>query len=120
MNITDIHGNCIKVGKTSITVKGDSEKTKGVVTNCKAFSAMSPADKFLLHKKNIPTDGCKNCVIQNGNIYYLHDTFLENWISRQKHPETFTSEYNKAKQLKNTAEAMRNNGITVIECVIEK
>lgn len=45
MIITDINGENVKIGKSSITVKDNNGKTKGVVTNCKAFSAMSPADK---------------------------------------------------------------------------
>lgn len=119
MNITDIQGDHIKIGKSSITVKGADGKTKGIVTNCKAFSTMSPSDKFLLHKKNIPLDEVKNCIIQNGTIYYLHNKALANWISKQKHPEIFTRESAKVEWLKNAAETMRNNGITVIECIID-
>ena len=118
MNITDIHGENVKVGKTSITVKNNNGKTKGVVTNCKTFSIMSPADKFLLHKRGISIDECKNCIIHNENIYYLHNNFLANWINQQKRPEFFATEIATAEQLKNIAEAMRNKGIIVIECII--
>lgn len=120
MIITDIHRDYIKVGKSSITVKDNNGKTKGIVTNCITFSVMTPRDIFLLHKKNIPVDETKNCVIQNGDIYYLHNNFLENWINQQKKPEFFTREIAAVEQLKKVAEAMRNNGITVIECIIEK
>jgi hypothetical protein len=119
MIITDIHGENVKIGKSSITVKGDNGKTKGIVTNCKAFSAMSPADKMQLRKAGISLDESRNCIIQNGNIYYLHNTHFENWIKQQKHPEIFARELATVERLRNTAEAMHNKGITVIECVIE-
>lgn len=119
MNIADIRNEHIKVGKTSITVRDESGKTKGIVKNCKAFSTMSPADKFLLHKKNIPLDEVKNCIIQNGTIYYLHNKALANWISQQKRPEIFTNEIEKVERLKKAAEAMRNSGIAVVECIID-
>lgn len=120
MVIKDIHGDYIKVGKSSITVKDNNGKTKGIVTNCITFSVMTSRDKFLLHKKNISIDETKNCVIQNGDIYYLHNMYLENWIMQQKRPEFFATEIATAEQLKNIAEVMRNKGITVIECIIEK
>lgn len=39
---------------------------------------------------------------------------------QQKRPEFFATEIATAEQLKNIAEVMRNKGITVIECIIEK
>lgn len=119
MIITDIHGENVKIGKSSITVKGDNGKTKGIVTNCKAFSAMSPADKMQLRKTGISLDESRNCIIQNGDIYYLYNKRLVSWINQQKHPEAFTRELAIVERLRNTVEAMQNNGITVIECVIE-
>lgn len=121
MIITDIHGENIKIGKSSITVKGDNGKTKGIVTNCKAFSAMSPANKMQLRKAGIPLDESKNCIIQNGDIYYLFDLRLENWIKQQKYPEAFTRELAiTAERRRKASEIIRDKkGITVIECVIE-
>ena len=120
MIITDINGENIKIGKTSITVKDDNGKIKGVITNCKAFSAMSPTDKMQLRKSGIPLDESRNCIIQDGDIYYLLDLRLENWINQQKHPEAFTRELAITAERRRTAsEIMKNKGITVIECVIE-
>lgn len=51
MVITDIHGDYIKVGKSSITVKDNNGKTKGVVTNCITFSVMAPRDIFYCIRK---------------------------------------------------------------------
>lgn len=120
MIITDIHGENIKIGKSSITVKDSNGKTKGVITNCKAFSAMSPTDKMQLKKSGIPLDESRNCIIQNGDIYYLLDLRLENWIKQQKYPETFTRELAiTAERRRAAGEIMKNKGITIIECVIE-
>ena len=119
MNIVDIHGDFIKIGKTPITVKGENGRTNGIVKNCTTFFAMTPRDKKKLHDFQIPLDECKNCILQNGDIYYLHNKYLANWINQQKHPDLFTNEIAKVEQQKNAAEAMRNKGIAIIECVFE-
>lgn len=120
MIITDINGEIIKIGKSSITVKGDNGKTKGIVTNCRTFSAMSPTDKMQLRKSGIPLDEARNCIIQNGNIYYLLNLHLENWIKQQKYPEAFIRELAiTAERRRKAGEIIKNKGITVIECVIE-
>lgn len=87
--------------------------------NVKTSTIMSAADRLQLHRAGISPDYLSNCVIQNGDIYYLHNTYLESWIERQNHPELFVDERAKAEQLRNVAEVMRNKGIVVLECVIE-
>lgn len=119
MNIVDICADYIKIGKTSITVKGENGKTKGIVKNCTTFPIMTPRDMNKLHDSKIPLEECRNCIIQNGDIYYLHNNFLANWINQQKHPEIFTNEIAKVERLKKVAESMRDKGIIVIECSFE-
>lgn len=51
MKITDIKGQRIHLGKTSITVKGDDGKTVGVVTNCLIFSNQPPRMTLMVHEK---------------------------------------------------------------------
>jgi hypothetical protein len=42
MEITKINGEEIKIGKTSITVKSDNGKTKGVIKNCTVINNLLP------------------------------------------------------------------------------
>ena len=116
MKITEINGNVISIGKTSITVKRDDGKTCGIVKNCIPFQTMTARDKFAL--KHLGLEASKNCVICDGEIYYLNNKRLENWINQQAHPEFFTTEKAKAEQQKVIADAVRQQGITVIDCII--
>lgn len=117
MKITDIHGDKIVIGKTSITVKDDSGKTRGIVTNCRAFEALQPRDKFAFHKAGISLDEAKNCILCNGEIYYLNNQRLEKWIEAQNHPDFFAAEREKVTAQKAIAEKMQERGFNVIDCI---
>ena len=116
MKITEINGNVISIGKTSITVKRDDGKTGGIVKNCIPFQTMTARDKFAL--KHLGLEASKNCVICDGEIYYMNDQSLNKWINQQEHPEFFTTEKAKAEHQKAIADAVRQQGITVIDCII--
>ena len=116
MKITEIDGCIISIGKTSITVKRDDGKTCGIVKNCIQFQTMTARDKFAL--KHLGLETSKNCIICDGEIYYLNNQSLERWINQQAHPEFFTVERVKADRQRATAEAVRQQGITVIDCII--
>ena len=116
MKITEINGNVISIGKTSITVKREDGKTDGIVKNCIPFQTMTARDKFAL--KHLGLEASKNCVICDGEIYYLNDQSLDRWINKQKNPDFFTVERAKADKQRATAEAVKQQGITVIDCII--
>ena len=117
MNITDINGATILIGKSSITVKDENGKTCGVVTNCKTAATFAPRDKFDLSKRGFAPDEIKQVVIHNGEVYFFNNKRLEKWIEKQKHSEFFKAEHTEIEKQNATAERMLQNGITVINCI---
>lgn len=120
MNITDINDDTILIGKMSITVKDSNGKTRGVVTNCKTAATFSPCDKIELAKKGISLEDTKNCVLHDGNVYFLNNKRLAIWLEKYEkpeHPEYFATERTKVEKQRATAEKMKQNGITVIDCI---
>ncbi len=114
MNITDIKENDhIKLSMTSITVKDENGKTKGIVTNCRipktdpriSFSIFSKLQKDLKGTGFHTTSVMSEIVINNNEMYYLHDVLLEKMVS----------EYlNKYKGNKNVLDALKKD-IALIE-----
>lgn len=52
MEITKINGEEIKIGKTSITIKGDNSKTIGVIRNCTIINnSLAPRILFEISRK---------------------------------------------------------------------
>ena len=121
MKITDITLDYrIKACKTSITVKDQEGKTKGVITDCRTFQNMSTRDQFDLHNKlkkfgvnNL--DIASHCVIKDGNIFYLYN------VSLRKHIERYgvfdISEQNRLDKLEQAAKQLTESNIQVIECL---
>jgi hypothetical protein len=121
MNITDITLNYrIKPSKTSITVKDQDGKTKGIITDCKTFQNMSDRDRFDLHSKLKKTginslSIASNCVIKDGNIYYLYNVSLKRFI--QKYGAFDKEEQKKLDDMESTVEIIKQCNIPVIECL---
>jgi len=122
MNITDITLDYrIKACKTSITVKDHEGKTKGIITDCKTFHNMSTRDQFDLHNKlkkfginNLEI--ASNCVIKDGNIYFLYNVSLKKHI--EKYGVFDESEQNRLDKLELMAAQLKESNIPVIECLL--
>jgi hypothetical protein len=121
MNITDITLDYrIKPSKTSITVKDQNGKTKGIITDCKTFQNMSDRDRFDLHSKLKKSginslDIATNCVIKNGDVYYLYNISLKKFI--QQYGAYSETEQNKLDKMEAVIEMVKQCNIPVIECL---
>lgn len=125
MEITKINGEEIKIGKTSITIKGDNGKTIGVIRNCTIINnSLAPRILFeisrKLKEKNINLMSLYNrLVVVDGNYYFLcnlrKNDFVEKYAS--KNPEIFQAEINKVKKQDELADLCVKSGmIQVIKC----
>ena len=126
MEIKAINGEYIKIGKTSITVKKeDNIKTKGVITNCTIITKnCSPRTTLELHQKlskynlRIVFD---KMLLNNGDLFYLYDLSLEDFINQnQKYIENFSKELKHIEDEKILCEQMIKAGVVVIKCRIIK
>lgn len=125
MEITKINGEEIKIGKTSITIKGDNGKTIGVIRNCTIVNnSLAPRILFeISHKlkeKNINLMSLYNRLVAiDGNYYFLYNLrkndFVEKYAS--KNPEIFQAEINKVKEQGELANlCVRSGIIQIIKC----
>lgn len=125
MKITKINGEEIKIGKTSITIKGDNGKTIGVIRNCTIVNnSLAPRILFeISHKlkeKNINLMSLYNRLVAiDGNYYFLYNLrkndFVEKYAS--KNPEIFQAEINKVKEQDELANlCVRSGIIQIIKC----
>lgn len=125
MEITKINGEEIKIGKTSITVKGDNGKTKGVIKNCNVINNLLPPRTlfevaYKLRKKNIKVmDFYNRLVAVDGNYYFLYNLRKNDFVEKYaiKNPEIFQAEINKVKEQDELANlCVRSGIIQVIKC----
>ena len=125
MEITKINGEEIKIGKTSITIRGDNGKTIGVIRNCTIINnSLAPRILFeisrKLKEKNINLMSLYNRLVAvDGNYYFLYNLrkndFVEKYAS--KNPEIFQAEINKVKKQDELADLCVKSGmIQVIKC----
>ena len=127
MDIKAINGDYIKIGKNSITVKKqeDIRKTKGVITNCTIITKnCSPRLTLELHQKlskyNLRIIFDK-MILNNGDLFYLYDLSLEDFIKQnQKYIENFSKELKHIEDEKILCEQMIKAGVVVIKCRIIK
>lgn len=125
MEITKINGEEIKIGKTSITVRGDNGKTKGVVRNCIVINnSLAPRILFdISHKfrqKNINLMSLYNRLVAvEDNYYFLYNfrknDFVEKYAS--KNPEIFQADIKRVEeQDKLTDLCVKSGIIQIIKC----
>jgi hypothetical protein len=126
MEMKDIAGRLVKIGKTSITVKDEYNKTRGIVRNITLFLDAPTRVQFQYKKvaKDCGWFDCRNeslwkcMIICDGQLYLLKDTGrLTRWMDLMKKVEwvreTDYPKYEKELQIYNKAEEL---GIQVIEC----
>lgn len=122
MKITDITPEYkIKPNKTSITVKDNEGKTKGVITDCRTFHNMATREQFELHDqlKKFGINNLEiasNCVLKDGEIYFLYNISSRKWI--EKYGVFDEREQDKLNKLEAQAKQLKENGIKVIECLL--
>ena len=127
MDIKAINGEYLKIGKTSITIKKqeDITKTRGVCTNCTIITKnCSPRLTLELHQKlskyNLRIIFDK-MVLNNGDLFYLYDLSLEDFINQnQKYIENFSKELKHIEDEKILCEDMKKAGVIIIKCRIIK
>lgn len=127
MEIKAINGDYIKIGKTSITVKKqeDITKTRGICTNCTIITkGCSPRLTMELHQKlskyNLRIIFDK-MVLNNGDLFYLYDLSLEDFVlQNQKYIENFSKELKHIEDEKILCEQLIKAGIIIIKCRIIK
>lgn len=129
MDIKTINGEYLKIGKTSITVKKEdnikTKKTKGVITNCTIIAKnCSPRLTLEIHqhlsKYNLRIVFDKMAIV-GGDLYYLYDLSLEDFIEQnKKYIENFGNEIKHIEDEKALCEEMSKAGVTIIKCRILK
>ena len=122
MQITDINGDYIKIGKTSITVKNENGKTRGVVTGCTVIdNTIAPrilfdlSTNFKKHGLSI-MDFYGNIILKNGEMFYLHNLSLGDFLDKyaKNHDECFEADFKKQDKQNALRDKAESIGITVI------
>jgi hypothetical protein len=125
MEITKINGEEIKIGKTSITVKGDNSKTIGVIRNCTIINnSLAPRILFeisrKLKEKNINLMSLYNrLVVVDENYYFLYNLRKNDFVEKYaiKNPEIFQADINKVKEQDELADLCIKSGIIqIVKC----
>ena len=125
MEITKINGEEIKIGKTSITVKGDNSKTIGVIRNCTIINnSLAPRILFeisrKLKEKNINLMSLYNrLVVVDENYYFLYNLRKNDFVEKYaiKNPEIFQADINKVKEQDELANSFIKSGIIqIVKC----
>ena len=125
MEITKIDGEKIKIGKTSITVKGDNGKTIGVIRNCTIINnSLAPRILFeisrKLKEKNINLMSLYNrLVVVDENYYFLYNLRKNDFVEKYaiKNPEIFQADINKVKEQDELANSCIKSGIIqIVKC----
>jgi|GEM_PF-2474914 len=125
MEITKINGEEIKIGKTSITIKGDNSQTIGVIRNCTIINnSLAPRILFeisrKLKEKNINLMSLYNRLIAvDGNYYFLYNLRKNDFVEKYtiKNPEIFQADINKVKEQDELADLCIKSGIIqIVKC----
>lgn len=125
MEITKINGEEIKIGKTSITIKGDNGKTIGVIRNCTIINnSLAPRILFeisrKLKEKNINLMSLYNrLVVVDENYYFLYNLRKNDFVEKYaiKNPEIFQADINKVKEQDELANSCIKSGIIqIVKC----
>lgn len=125
MEITKINGEEIKIGKTSITVKGDNSKTIGVIRNCTIINnSLAPRILFEISRKfkekNINLMSLYNRLVAvDGNYYFLYNLRKNDFVEKYaiKNPEIFQADINKVKEQDELADLCVKSGIIqIVKC----
>ena len=127
MNIEHLAGQRVKIGKTSITMKDENGKTRGIVNSITKFKeARSSQQMEYLGKLRAAgvwgsrIDGIMdNVIFDNNRLYFLHDLKpLETYNKYFAGRPGFEAEAERAAERERIAENMKEFS-TVIPCYFE-
>lgn len=123
MDIKDIKGKMVKIGRTSITVKDENNKTRGIVRNIVLFKD-APLRITSQYFKTIKSVGIwgnqkltKNTIICDKELYLLKDTRrLSRWLYMIENFECAKDDMPEYQKEMAIYEEAQKAGINVIEC----
>lgn len=122
-DIKDCIGKEIKIGKTSITIKGENGKTCGVVRDIKKFidlQANKQIDYFKLLRKSGVWGNKKidinNVIINDETIYIFRN--LKEKQHYKKYGYIDAEEKERIEKTNNIYNSLSEYGIKVIECIM--
>ena len=122
-DIKDCIGKEIKIGKTSITIKGENGKTCGVVRDIKKFidlQANKQIDYFKLLRKSGVWGNKKidinNVIINDETIYIFRN--LKEMQHYKKYGYIDAEEKERIEKTNNIYNSLSEYGIKVIECIM--
>lgn len=125
MEITKINGEEIKIGKTSITIKNDNGKTKGVIRNCIVINnSLPPRILFdmsrIFRRRNINLMSLYNRLVAvEGNYYFLYNLRKNDFVKKyaSKNPEIFQADIKGVEEQDKLADlCVRSGMIQIIKC----
>jgi len=120
--IKDCIGKNVKISKGSITIKSEEGKTRGVVRNIRKFHDIQTNNqmKYFHVIKKCGAWGNKNfnldnCIEKDGKLYIFRNTKSKKF--HEKHGYFIEDEKKKEEEQEKIYNALKDNGINVIECV---
>lgn len=125
MKICDIDETMrVKLNRTSITVKDESGKTVGVITNCKTKASLSPREAFsvlgelkakgLTH--NEAMEIISDIAVKDDEIYYFWNQSLNHFVEQYGNMEGFETEKSHLTIQKERVAKLESLHIPVIRC----
>ena len=120
MSIKELENRIIKIGKTSITVKDEKDKTCGIVRNICRFKNLQPNKvSVYFHKlKDIGVWGNVNLdefIIVDNEMYVLRN--MKSKLFYDKYGFPSNEEKQRYDMKEEIYKSLTNNGITVIPCI---
>lgn len=121
--IKDCIGKNVKISKSSITIKGDNNKTCGVVRNITSLYNMQPNKqmdiiarwkKMCLNREYLMQIGLDNIIIKDNNIYVFRK--LQTIQHYEKYGFFDDSERQKWETLSAIYDEIEKAGIDIVEC----
>lgn len=118
--IKDCIGKNVKISKSSITIKDECGKTRGIVKGVVSVHNMQlnkQADYFHLFKKlNVwGKISLSNCIVKDGKLFVFRN--VKSKMFHNKYGYFSDYEKEKAEQEEETFKTLRDAGIEVIECI---
>lgn len=120
-SMTACIGQKIKIGKTSITIKDENNKTRGVVKNMLRLSEAPTRIVFdywqQLKKHEIGQKIRLNkCIIWNGDMWILHNMSSKSFY--EKYGFFSNEEKMRHEETENIYEILRAAGFNIIDCFL--
>ena len=118
--IKDCIGKNVKISKCSITIKSDDGKTSGVVRNITSLNDLQPNKQMdyyrIIRKLGFHGEiSIKDCIISDGTMYVFRNT--KSKLFHEEYGFISDEEKKKAEEQETIYNALKTDGIDIIECV---